>query len=65
MASEKEQYDFLIIEQDLATIRLITSYFESKGFTSKGVISGRNGLEELEKGLPKVILLDITLPDLS
>ena len=27
------QYDILLIEDDLATIRLITSYFESKGFS--------------------------------
>lgn len=65
MAKEKTQYDILIIEDDLPTIRLISSYFESKGFKSKGVINGTRGLEELERNLPKVILLDLTLPDLD
>jgi len=59
------EYDILLIEDDLATIRLITSYFESKKFNCKGVVSGTKGLEELGRGSPKVILLDIILPDLS
>jgi len=59
------QYDILLIEDDLATIRLLTSYFESKGFKCKGVVSGTKGLEELRGGLPKLILLDIILPDIS
>lgn len=59
------QYDFLLIEDDLATIRLLTSYFESKGFTCKGVVSGTKGIEELRISTPKVILLDIILPDIS
>ena len=55
----------LLIEDDLATIRLITSYFESKNIVCKGLVSGTKGLEELGRGIPKVILLDIILPDLS
>jgi len=59
------EYDILLIEDDLATIRLITSYFESKGYICKGFVSGATGLEELGRTQPKVILLDIILPDLS
>ena len=58
-------YDVLLIEDDLATVRLIKSYFESKGFKCKGVVSGSKGLEELGNAIPKLILLDIILPDLS
>lgn len=61
----ESEYDVLLIEDDLATIRLITSYFESKGYKCKGVVSGSKGLEELGYTLPDVILLDIILPDLS
>ncbi len=61
----QSEYDVLLIEDDLATIRLITSYFESKGYKCKGVVSGSKGLEELGHTVPKVILLDIILPDLS
>jgi DNA-binding response OmpR family regulator len=44
---------------------LLTSYFESKGYKCKGVVSGTKGLEELRGGIPKLILLDIILPDIS
>ncbi len=60
-----KNYDILLIEDDLPTIRLITSYFEGKGYICKGVISGNKGLEELKKSIPKLILLDIILPDMS
>ncbi|MFW9819168.1 MAG: response regulator [Candidatus Thorarchaeota archaeon] len=59
------QYDVLLIEDDLATIRLLTSYFESKGYKCKGVVSGTKGIEQIRAGLPKLILLDIILPDIS
>jgi len=62
---QSNDYDILLIEDDLATIRLITSYFESKNIVCKGLVSGTKGLEELGRGIPKVILLDIILPDLS
>lgn len=62
---QSSSYDILLIEDDVATIRLITSFFESKGFVCKGVVSGFKGLEELKNGAPKLILLDIILPDLS
>jgi CheY-like chemotaxis protein len=63
--TETKQYDILLIEDDLATIRLLTSYFESKGYTCKGVISGTKGLEEVINNPPKLVLLDIILPDYS
>ena len=63
--TETKQYDILLIEDDLATIRLLTSYFESKGYTCKGVVSGTKGLEELANSPPKLVLLDIILPDYS
>ncbi|UCC20782.1 MAG: response regulator [Promethearchaeota archaeon] len=59
------QYDILLIEDDLATIRLLTSYFESKGFKCKGVVSGTKGIEEIRGGVPKLVLLDVILPDIS
>jgi len=62
---QSPSYDILLIEDDLATIRLITSYFDSKGIICKGVVSGNKGLEELKNSSPKLILLDIILPDIS
>ncbi|MFX0031137.1 MAG: response regulator [Candidatus Hodarchaeota archaeon] len=62
---ESAQYDILLIEDDLATIRLLTSYFESKGYSCHGVVSGTKGIEELRNNIPRLILLDIILPDYS
>ena len=62
---QTNDYDVLLIEDDVATIKLITRIFESRGYICKGVVSGSKGLEELGRTTPKVILLDIILPDLS
>jgi len=62
---QADHIDVLLIEDDLPTIRLITKIIESRGYVCKGVISGSKGLEELGRTSPKVILLDIILPDLS
>jgi len=59
------QLDVLIIEDDLATVEILTNYFSSQGYSAKGVYTGANGLEELILNMPKLILLDIILPDIS
>ncbi|MHA1106731.1 MAG: response regulator [Promethearchaeota archaeon] len=51
--NEISKYDLLLIGEDSSTV------------LCKGVISGSKGLEELGRTSPKVILLDIILPDLS
>ncbi|TFG11124.1 MAG: response regulator [Promethearchaeota archaeon] len=58
-------YDILIIDDDIALIRLLRTLFESKDITCKGVVSGTEALEELENRHPKVIFLDIILPDFN
>jgi CheY-like chemotaxis protein len=65
IADQSMKYDILLIEDDLSTIRLITSYFETKGFSCKAVMSGLKVIEELKFNLPQLILLDIILPDLN
>ena len=59
------KYDVLLIEDDIPTIRLITSFFEGKNLICKGAVSGKKGLEELIINVPMLILLDIILPDIS
>ncbi len=63
--TETSGSEILLIEDDLSTIRLLTSYFESKGHTCKGVISGTKAIEELKANRPRIILLDIILPDVN
>ncbi len=63
--NDLKKYDILLIEDDVETVNLLTSYFESLGFSCKGVLSGFRGLKELKRFVPKLILLDIILPDIN
>ena len=58
-------YDILIIEDDAPTIMVLTDFFELKGYTCRGVLSGIKGLEELKRSTPKLIILDVILNDIS
>ncbi len=62
---QESKYEILVIEDDSATITVLMDYFESKGHTCKGVSTGSKGLKELNVSIPKVILLDIILPDIN
>ena len=64
MIIKEREYDILLIEDDRATVHLLKSYFK-RNYSCIAVENGKKGLEELERGLPKVIILDITLPDMS
>ena len=62
---QTEYYDVLIVEDDDATVMLLSDFFELRGHVSKGVSTGVKGLEELARNTPKIILLDIVLPDIN
>ncbi|MFW9881943.1 MAG: response regulator [Candidatus Thorarchaeota archaeon] len=59
------KYDILLVEDNQETVNLLVSYFESLGIACRGVLSGLKGLKELKRFMPKVILLDILLPDIN
>ena len=61
---ESQTYDILIVEDDTPTIMVLTDFFDIKGFSTIGVTTGNKGLEELKRITPKLILLDIILPDI-
>lgn len=44
---------------------VLTDLFNLRGLTSKSATNGIKGLELLKKSNPKVILLDIVLPDID
>lgn len=58
-----KQYDILIIDDDTSTINLISNFFKNKGFTLIETTFGNQAIEILQKTTPKLILLDIILPD--
>ncbi|MHA1725736.1 MAG: response regulator [Promethearchaeota archaeon] len=62
---QTQDYDILIVDDNASTILLLKDFFEIKGFHCKGVNTGQKCLEEIEKNLPKLILIDILLPDID
>ncbi|MHA2180803.1 MAG: response regulator, partial [Promethearchaeota archaeon] len=64
-STEDSNYDILIVEDDLLTINLLIDFFNRKGYSCKFITKGSEALEELQSYNPKLILLDILLPDMS
>ena len=62
---EKAPYDILIVDDEHTTVDLLIDFFEMKGYTCKEISTGIDAINELEKNPPKIILLDIILPDID
>lgn len=62
---ESVKFDILIIDDDDSTINLLKDYFENKAHSCKVVTRGNDALKVLMKSIPKLILLDIFLPDIT
>ena len=54
-----------IIEDETSIIQLVQHNLEKEGFIVSSSINGNNGLKELKKFEPNLLLLDWMLPDLS
>ncbi|MFX1502440.1 MAG: response regulator [Promethearchaeota archaeon] len=59
------KFDILLIEDDVETYELLFDYFNSMNISCKVIESGFKAMRELNKITPKLILLDIILPDIS
>ncbi len=62
---EIAEYDILIVDDDESTIQLLSEFFKKKGFSSKDTSLGTKAIELLQYYVPRLILLDILLPDNS
>lgn len=62
---DSSDYDFLIVEDDVFTIKVLSDFLEMRSYSYKTVQSGSEALLVLEKILPKIILLDIILPEID
>jgi CheY-like chemotaxis protein len=62
---EESQYDVLIVDDDASTNNVLLDFFQLKGYSCKDFITGTMILKELELNKPKIILLDILLPDIN
>ncbi len=57
--------DILIIDDDNPTKFILKDFFKKKGYTCATTSLGEESLEILNKFIPKLILLDILLPDIK
>ena len=55
--------DILIIDDDDSLNTLLKEYFFGFGFILRAATSAQQGLLELRRKLPKILILDIMLPD--
>ena len=55
----------LVVEDDEHTQRLLTKQLTAKGFEVSVAVNGLDGLMQLERGLPHIILCDINMPQLD
>ncbi len=62
---DKDQYDILIVDDDESTIKLLLNFFQGKGYRCQEAFFGKEVFEFLDMHIPKLILLDILLPDNS
>ena len=57
------KYDILIIDDSKYLIRLLAEIIKSNGYTCKAVENISLAMQELDKCIPKLIFLDVNLPD--
>ncbi|KKL60128.1 hypothetical protein LCGC14_2208420 [marine sediment metagenome] len=62
---DKEQFDILIVDDDAFTLKLLTDFFTKRGYSCVEALRGEIALDLLEKNEPKLILLDVLLPDIN
>ncbi len=62
---KKIEVDILCIEDDIGTIKLLKNYFLRRGISFKAVVSGSQAFDLLKNIIPKIIITDIVLPDIS
>jgi len=62
---ENQDYSILIVDDDYNTIKVLEGFLEIKKYSFKIVTLGWDAIEEIETYQPKLILLDIILPDIS
>lgn len=55
--------DILIVEDDVSTARAISAILERQGYQSNYSLNLKDAIASIETSCPKLVLLDLTLPD--
>ncbi len=65
MESPEPRADILVVDDTIANLRLLTSILQENGFKARAVVSGQMALTVAHTAPPDLILLDITMPEMS
>jgi signal transduction histidine kinase len=57
--------DILIVDDSPSTLQLLSEIFKKEGYSTRAALSGRLALQSLRTTTPDLVLLDITMPDIS
>lgn len=57
--------DVLVVDDDELVRRLLIDLMRDEGYTARGASNGRDALEECERRLPELLLLDLAMPVLD
>lgn len=62
---KKKQKHILVVEDDDILAGLLSKRLRRAGFLVSNANNGKKGLEQIEKGKPDLVLLDILLPEMD
>ncbi len=62
---KSEQHEILVVDDNLASLRLLTVILEHQGYIVRPSSSGRLALRSVATKVPDLILLDVKIPDLD
>ncbi len=57
--------DILIIDDDTRLTAMLEDYLRKQGFATRASATGKDGLAEIARTPPAVVILDLMLPDLD
>ena len=57
--------DILIIEDDEFLREMLVKKISSEGFGVSQAVNGQDGIDKIKSEMPRLVLLDLLLPDLS
>jgi len=60
--AEEQQHPILVVEDDRDIREALVSVLADEGYSAVAADNGQRGLEEVEKRLPGLVLLDLMMP---
>lgn len=62
---KEEALSVLVVEDDEDTAEVVCTLLKDAGYRTQAVELGQNAIDEIERQLPDLVLLDLNLPDIS